>query len=69
MARTAIDQLKKSRLAVMSAEERAVFDETHEATRLALASSTTMAVVALDEARCVGRGSRSWVRGNLSHRQ
>ena len=36
MARTTIDQLKKNRLATMSAEERADFDETYEATRLAL---------------------------------
>ncbi len=35
MARTTIDELKKSRLADMTADERAVFDETHEATRLA----------------------------------
>lgn len=36
MARTTIDELKKSRLATMTAGERAVFDETYEATRLAL---------------------------------
>ena len=36
MARTTIDELKKSRLAAMTTEERAVFDETYEATRLAL---------------------------------
>ena len=36
MARTTINELKKSRLAAMTADERAVFDETYEATRLAL---------------------------------
>ncbi|MEP7111943.1 MAG: helix-turn-helix transcriptional regulator [Ilumatobacteraceae bacterium] len=36
MARTTIDELKKNRLAAMTADERAVFDETYEATRLAL---------------------------------
>jgi ribosome-binding protein aMBF1 (putative translation factor) len=36
MARTTIDELKKSRLAAMSTDERAVFDATYEATRLAL---------------------------------
>jgi len=36
MARTRIEELKKSRLAAMSADERAVFDATYEATRLAL---------------------------------
>jgi ribosome-binding protein aMBF1 (putative translation factor) len=36
MARTTIDELKKSRLAAMTADERAAFDETYEATRLAL---------------------------------
>lgn len=36
MARTTIDELKKNRLAAMTADERAAFDETYEATRLAL---------------------------------
>ena len=36
MARTTIDELKKNRLAAMTADERAVFDKTYEATRLAL---------------------------------
>lgn len=36
MARTTIDELRKNRLAAMSADERAVFDEAYEATRLAL---------------------------------
>ena len=36
MARTTIDELKKSRLAAMTADERAAFAETYEATRLAL---------------------------------
>jgi len=36
MARTTIDEMRKSRLAAMTADERAVFDETYEATRLAL---------------------------------
>ena len=36
MARTTIDELKKNRLAAMTADERAVFDETYEATRHAL---------------------------------
>ena len=36
MARTTNDELKKSRLAAMSTDERAVFDATYEATRLAL---------------------------------
>jgi ribosome-binding protein aMBF1 (putative translation factor) len=36
MARTTIDELKRNRLAAMTADERAVFDETYEATRLAL---------------------------------
>ena len=36
MARTTIDELKRNRLAAMSAQERAIFDETYEATRLAL---------------------------------
>jgi ribosome-binding protein aMBF1 (putative translation factor) len=36
MARTTIDELKKSRLAAMAPDERAAFDETYEATRLAL---------------------------------
>lgn len=36
MARTTIDELKQSRLATMTADERATFDETYEATRLAL---------------------------------
>lgn len=36
MARTTINELKKSRLAAMTADERAVFEETYEATLLAL---------------------------------
>ena len=36
MARTTIDELKKNRLATMTAGERTVFDETYAATRLAL---------------------------------
>ena len=36
MARTTIDELKKSRLAAMTADERTMFDEIYEATRLAL---------------------------------
>ncbi len=36
MARTTIDELTKNRLAAMTAEDRAVFEETYEATRLAL---------------------------------
>ena len=36
MARTTIDELKRNRLAAMTADERAAFDETYEATRLAL---------------------------------
>ncbi|MBK9180508.1 MAG: helix-turn-helix transcriptional regulator [Acidimicrobiales bacterium] len=36
MARTTINELKNSRLAAMTAEERAVFDETYASTRLAL---------------------------------
>ncbi len=36
MARTTIDDVKRRRLAAMSDEERAEFDETYEATRLAL---------------------------------
>jgi ribosome-binding protein aMBF1 (putative translation factor) len=36
MARKTIDELKRNRLAAMTADERAVFDETYEATRLAL---------------------------------
>ena len=36
MARTTIDELKKNRLAAMTADQRAVFDEAYEATRLAL---------------------------------
>ena len=36
MARTTIDELKKNRLAAMTAAERSVFDETYEATHLAL---------------------------------
>ena len=36
MARTRINELKNNRLAAMTADERAVFDETYEATRLAL---------------------------------
>lgn len=36
MARTTIEELKKNRLAAMTADERAAFDETYEAGRLAL---------------------------------
>ena len=36
MSRTSIDELRKNRLAAMSADERAAFDATYEATRLAL---------------------------------
>ncbi|WP_040494017.1 helix-turn-helix domain-containing protein [Ilumatobacter nonamiensis] len=36
MAKTTIDEVKRRRLASMSDEERAEFDETYEATRLAL---------------------------------
>jgi ribosome-binding protein aMBF1 (putative translation factor) len=36
MARMTIEALKRSRLAMMAAEERAEFDATYEATRLAL---------------------------------
>ena len=36
MTRTTIDELKKNRVAAMTADERAAFDETYEATRLAL---------------------------------
>ena len=36
MARTTIDEVKKNRLAAMTADEYAVFDETYAATRLAL---------------------------------
>lgn len=36
MTRTTINELKKNRLAAMTADERAAFDETYEATRLAL---------------------------------
>ncbi len=36
MARTTIDELKKHRLAAMTADERVAFDETYEAARLAL---------------------------------
>lgn len=36
MARTTIDDLKRRRLATMSDDERAEFDETYEATRLVL---------------------------------
>lgn len=36
MARTTIDELKKNRLAAMTADERVAFDETYTATRLAL---------------------------------
>jgi len=36
MARTTMNELKKRRLAAMTVEERAVFDETYESTRLAL---------------------------------
>lgn len=35
MTRTTINELKNSRLAAMTADERAFFDETYEATRLA----------------------------------
>ena len=36
MARTTIEELKKNRRSAMTAGERAVFDETYEAARLAL---------------------------------
>ena len=36
MARTTIEELKTNRLAAMTADERAVFDETYGAGRLAL---------------------------------
>jgi ribosome-binding protein aMBF1 (putative translation factor) len=36
MARTTIEELKKNRLAAMTADQRSVFDETYEAGRLAL---------------------------------
>ena len=36
MTRTTIDELKKNRLSAMTADERAIFDETYAATRLAL---------------------------------
>lgn len=36
MTRTTIEQLKRRRLAAMNDEERAEFDETYDATRLAL---------------------------------
>jgi ribosome-binding protein aMBF1 (putative translation factor) len=36
MARTTIEELKMNRLAAMTADERAVFDETYGAGRLAL---------------------------------
>jgi ribosome-binding protein aMBF1 (putative translation factor) len=36
MARSTIDELKKNRLADMTVSERAAFDETYEAIRLAL---------------------------------
>jgi len=36
MTRTTIDEMKRRRLATMSDDERAEFDETYEATRLAL---------------------------------
>ena len=36
MARTTINELKHNRLAAMTADERAVFDETYAATHLAL---------------------------------
>jgi hypothetical protein len=36
MTGTTIDELKKNRLAAITAEDRAVFEETYEATRLAL---------------------------------
>ena len=36
MARTTSDEVKRRRLAAMSDEERTEFDETYEATRLAL---------------------------------
>ena len=42
MARTTIDELRKSRLAAMTADERAVFDETYAATRLALDDGETV---------------------------
>ena len=36
MAKTTIDEMKRRRLEVMSDDERAEFDETYDATRLAL---------------------------------
>jgi ribosome-binding protein aMBF1 (putative translation factor) len=36
MTRTTIEELKKNRLAALTPDERAVFDETYEAGRLAL---------------------------------
>ena len=36
MTRMTIDELKRRRIDAMSAEERATFDETYEATRLAM---------------------------------
>jgi ribosome-binding protein aMBF1 (putative translation factor) len=36
MTKTTIDEMKRRRLATMSDDERAEFDETYEATRLAL---------------------------------
>ncbi len=36
MTRTTIDEMKRRRLATMSDDQRAEFDETYEATRLAL---------------------------------
>ena len=36
MARTTIEEVKKNRLAAMTVDERAVFDETFAATRLVL---------------------------------
>lgn len=36
MMKTTIDEMKRRRLATMSDDERAEFDETYEATRLAL---------------------------------
>ncbi len=36
MTKTTIDEIKRRRLATMSDDERAEFDETYEATRLAL---------------------------------
>ena len=36
MARTTIEELRRNRLAAMTAEERAMFDATYEVTRLAL---------------------------------